>query len=590
MSIAPRSKLKKDKKMKNDKINNNNAYIRDSQIAYANLRQKDQMKMEGIRTAIHQQRHHEFLEIRRQRDINDAKVRDFKDKVVETKRDQSLRIKEQEVTSKMRYNQYHANRAKEYKRSYDQEAFLQESLRRQKQLELTSLENLEQEILSRLRQTEKVEQQVNSQVEEALELSPKEFSSKYSSELKSPKKRIYSVGKRRKTPSRAELLHDIQLSLKNNLDDSFRLNLSPAKSTRNDKYLQNDWMNKEERISREQKIYGRPETPKSRGAISILEKITVSRVPNLNRSMYDHGEATSGSKTSGRKYDKFSPMIRNKSLGTDVSGASDRVITDHDHKQEDHKDKTLSIEVMRSKPGSRNNIDKLRSSSNQKPRKSNLIGSKHNIEKGRSRATTSYVNSQVTSRKESSKENSEKEEAHQTKQNEVEKAEKVENVKVAEKVEKTEKEEKVDVVPSQQAIEKEQDEVIEKESSGQVENKIEEPQKAVEIENHNDKTDNHTENPENNDENTENLENHDDNKNSNNEAVQEKEEESNFEPEPEKIEPEGEKKEEPEVEKVESEGEKEESKPLEIAQEEKQEETARQEAQATEQQVAAESS
>jgi len=401
-------------------MSNDNQFIRDSQIAYANLRKKGQQKMENIRNAIYQQRHSDFTQIRRQRDINDAKVRDFKDKVIETKRDQSLKIKEQELTSKMRYTQYHASRAKEYQRSHQLEASFQDSIKRQKQLELSSLESLEQEVLSRLRKTEKVEQKAVNQIEEALQLSPTEFLNKYNKEVNSPKKRIYSVGKRRNTPSRSELLQDIQLNLKSNLDESFRLNLSSVKSTRNDKYLHDDWMNKDERILREQRIYGSggKSTPKG----SILEKLGVPKISNLNRSMYDHNIRGAETKSSGRKY---RPMSRNKSLGTEVtSGSENRIDTEHDKPRADSREKYLSASPVKSRGGSRTHVDKLKSPSNQAQNlrmRSNLIGSRQNAEKGRSRAgshvssqVTSQVTSQVESKAISSKTNVEKEQSEAT--------------------------------------------------------------------------------------------------------------------------------------------------------------------------------
>ena len=417
-------------------MNNDNQFIRDSQIAYNNLRKRGQQKMENIRTAIYQQRHSDFTQIRRQRDINDAKVRDFKDKVIETKRDQSLKVKEGELTSKMRYTQYHATRAKEYQRSHQLEASFQDSVKRQRQLELSSLESLEQEVLSRLKKTQNVEQKAVNQLEEALELSPTDFLNKYNKEVNSPKKRIYSVGKRRNTPSRSELLQDIQLNLKSNLDESFRLNLSSVKSTRNDKYLHDDWMNKDERIMREQRIYGGGKsTPKG----SILEKLGVPKISNLNRSMYDHNIRGTevGGKTSGRKFEKYRPMSRNKSLGTEVtSGSENRIDTEHDRTRLESREKYLSASPVKSRGGSRNNVDKLKSPSNQAQNlrmRSNLIGSRQAAEKGRSRAgshvssqitspqVTSQMPSQVESKAISSKTNVEKEQSEVTENRTIEK-------------------------------------------------------------------------------------------------------------------------------------------------------------------------
>jgi len=303
-------------------MKNDTNFLRESQMAYSELRRQDQIKKFNIKNALYEQKHSDMLQIRRQRKLNEASKKEFEDKIKQEKRHKSQNVKEQEAMSKMRVMQYYENKLKQFRQNHELETSWQEALKRKREAEVYTLEKMELEMLAKLQLTQNIEKAAYEQLEEAINVPTSEFKTKYNSDFMNTTKdkKMFNLTKRTSSPmvpspldSRSFFVmrkRDFDESIPNN-DRQNQTQLFGRSNLKNS----GQWaITRDEKVKREQRIYGK----KSTGQMKILEKIVTPKKSNLNKTIvYEKGEAKGGEtdRRRNKNIDQMTPLNRNRSLG-----------------------------------------------------------------------------------------------------------------------------------------------------------------------------------------------------------------------------------------------------------------------------------
>jgi len=304
------------------------SFLRESQLAYNELRKQDQLKKESVKNALYEQKQNDVLQIRRQRALNEASKKEFENKLLQDKRSKSQSVKEQEAMSKKRLMQYYENKIKQYKQNHENDVALQEALKRKREAEVYTLEKMELEMLAKLQHTQDLEKVAYAQLEEAINVPTTELKNKYNSDFNTTKERnMFRLTKRTSSPVPSPFdSRSFSVMKKRNLDDSItkneRQNQSELFGKSNLKNV-DQWVTRNEKVKREQRIYGK----KSSGPVKILEKIITPRKNSLNNTIaYEKGESRGVGtyRRNSRNIEQSNPMNRNKSLGGEFEKSGDK--------------------------------------------------------------------------------------------------------------------------------------------------------------------------------------------------------------------------------------------------------------------------
>ena len=255
--------------------------------------------MSTIKTNIHKDRHSKFLETKQQRGINEVKKKKFEQQVLLSKRSRSQSIKEQEAASRARLVQYHEEKQKSFKLSHRSEADWQVKLKKKREAEVFTLEKMEMEMLKKLEEAQHLEKAAYEQVEEAVNLSPSRYLEKFVAETPSTAKggRRESFSRRATTPLRvvkpkpsgnsgnnSMVMKKKDMNLSSRVDNQNRSMTVTKRDTRKDV----DWIGKDARIEREQRVYGRKGS--FNGVGKMISSITSSKGNNLNHSYIEYNK------------------------------------------------------------------------------------------------------------------------------------------------------------------------------------------------------------------------------------------------------------------------------------------------------------
>jgi len=289
-------KIEEKQKEKEARKKEENSQIKDYQKLFTGLRNQHVEKMSIIKTAIQKDRNLKFKETRQQRDVNEAKKKTFEQQVLLSKRSRSQSIKEQEAASRVRLLQYHEEKQKNFKEVHRSEAVWQVKLKKKREAEVFTLEKMEMEMLKKLEEAQGLEKQAYDQVEEALNLSPTRYVEKFVGDTPSSSKgmRRGSISRRATTPlkvvrpsgnnSMVMKKKDMNLSLRAETSHPNRSVTVSKRETRR----QEDWIGKDARIEREQRVYGRKGSYSGPG--KIISNITSSKTSNLNHSYFEYNK------------------------------------------------------------------------------------------------------------------------------------------------------------------------------------------------------------------------------------------------------------------------------------------------------------
>jgi len=256
--------------------------------------------MATIKTTIHRDRHSKFVQTKQQRGVNEAKKKNFEQQVLLSKRSRSQSIKEQEAASRARLLQYHEEKQKNFKESHRSEAVWQVKLKKKREAEVFTLEKMEMEMLKKLEEAQSLEKAAYEQVEEALNLSPSRYIEKFVGETPlstSKGGRRESFSRRATTPLRVVKPkpsgNNSMVMKKKDMNLSSRVE-NPNRSmtvTKRDTRKVEDWIGKEARIEREQRVYGRKGSYNGVGTHGkIIASITSSKGNNLNHSYFEYNK------------------------------------------------------------------------------------------------------------------------------------------------------------------------------------------------------------------------------------------------------------------------------------------------------------
>jgi hypothetical protein len=160
----------------------NKEHMKDSQFASVELRKNKQQERDSIRDAIVQQKRDEMLAIRRQKEKNAAKKKEYQTKILIENQTKHNSIRQQETIGNLRKKEYLESKMERFRMEQDRKVIQEEEFKHRKEMEVLNMEKLEMELIKKLQHTQLLQKAAYEELETALANPVDDYAKKYGNE------------------------------------------------------------------------------------------------------------------------------------------------------------------------------------------------------------------------------------------------------------------------------------------------------------------------------------------------------------------------------------------------------------------------